>query len=56
MREPQICVPQIVTYIVVEKEMEYKGEQKVTFRRTVMQALELLWLAKRHVLGHSNID
>jgi len=36
-------VPQIVTYAVREKEWS----TKVSFGRTVMQALELLWLAKR---------
>ena len=29
---------------------------KISFGRTMMQALELLQLAKRHVSGRSNID
>jgi len=33
---------QKVTYVVVKKGMEHKGKQ-----RTMMQALELLWLTKR---------
>jgi len=44
-------VPQIVTYAVRDKGMEYKGEKKVSFGRTMMQALELLRLAKRHISG-----
>ena len=39
-------VPHIVTYTVKEKGMEY----------TMMQALELLGLAKRHVSGRSDIE
>jgi len=38
---------------------EKNGEQrraKVSFGRTMMQALELLRLAKRHVSGQSNIE
>jgi len=42
-------VPQIVTYVVREKGMEYKREQ----RWAMMQALELLRLAKRHISGWS---
>ena len=34
--------------------MEHKG--KVSFSRTMMQALEPLWLAKRHVSGHNDIE
>jgi len=40
------CVLQIVTYKAAEKGMEYKGEQRASFGRTMMQALELLQLAK----------
>jgi len=40
------CVPQIITNAIWEKGMEYKGEQKVSFGRTMMQAMELLRLAK----------
>jgi len=36
-----------------EKGMEHKG---VSFGRTMMQALELPWLAKMHVSGRKNID
>jgi len=38
---------------------ERNGEQRranVTFGRTMLQALELLLLAKRHMLGQSDID
>jgi len=35
--------------------MEYRGE-RVSFGRTMMQALELLQLAKRHISRQSNID
>ena len=33
--------------------MELKGEQ---FGKTMMQALELLWLAKRHVSRQSEVE
>jgi len=36
---------EIVTCAVVEKGMEHKGEK---FSKTVMQAMEFLWLAKRY--------
>ena len=38
---------------------ERNGEQrrtKISFVRTMMQALELLQLAKRHVSGQSDVD
>ena len=38
---------------------EKNGKQrrtKVSFGRTMMQALELLWLAKRHILGWSYVE
>jgi len=44
-----IQISQIVTYAVVEKGMENKG---VSF--VMMQALELLQLAKRHVSRRSD--
>ena len=44
-------VPQIVNYAVVEKQME----NKVRFNKAVMQALDLLQLAKKHTLGRSDI-
>jgi len=44
-----MSVPQIVTYVVEEKGLENKEGQN--FGRTMMQALELLWLAKRHISG-----
>ena len=34
----------------VEKGMELKGEQRWSFSRTIMQALELLQLARRHTI------
>ena len=43
--EAIMCTLQIVTYMIVEKGMENKGEQmrkKVNFGRTMMQAVELL--------------
>jgi len=45
-------IPQIVTYTVREKGMEYKREQ----RWALMQALELLQLAKRHISGQSDVE
>jgi len=39
--------------VVVEKGMEHKREQ---FGGTMMQELQLLWLAKRHVLGQRNVS
>ena len=36
--------------------MEYKGEKKVSFGITMMQALDLLQLAKRHVSRRSDIE
>ena len=47
---------QIVTYAVVEKGMEYKGKQKVSFGRTRMQALELLQMVERHVSERSDVE
>ena len=45
---------QIVTYAaaVVENGMENKSE----FGRTMMGALELQWLAKRHISAQSNVE
>ena len=40
------------TYAVVEKGMEYKCK----FGRTMIQALDLLYLAKRHISGRSDKD
>ena len=51
-----MCLPLIVTYAAVEKGMELKGEQKVSFGRTMMQAQELLQLAKRHVSGKATLN
>jgi len=48
-----VVLPQIITYTVVEKGMENKG---IRFGRTMMQALELQWLAKRHILGRNDIE
>jgi len=51
------CVPQIITYTVSEKGMEHKEEKRyVSFGRTTMQALELLWLTKRHISEQSDVD
>ena len=44
----------IITYVVVEKRMENKGNSKLS--RNMMQALELLWLMKKHVSGQSNVE
>ena len=44
---------QIVTNVAVEKGMELKG---ISFGRTMIQALELLRLAKRHVSGRSDVE
>jgi len=41
-----------VTYVVVEKGVELKGEQI----RAMTQAVELLLLAKRHVSGPSDVE
>ena len=49
-------VPQIVTYTVREKGMEYKKRTKVSFGGTMMQALELLWLVKKHISGRSDVE
>ena len=49
----------IITYAVVEKGMENKGQQrrtKVNFGRTMMWALELLWLAKKPISGRSDVE
>jgi len=52
------CVPLIVIYTAVERGMERKGKQRqaLSFGRTTMLALELLQLAKRHILGQSDIE
>jgi len=31
-------------------------EAKVSFDKAMMQVLELLWLAKRHILGQNNAN
>jgi len=43
--EATTSVLQIITYAVREKGVEHKGEQRGSFGRTMMQALELLRLA-----------
>jgi len=43
-----MCVPQIVTRAAAEKGIR---KTKVSFGKTIMQELELLWLAKRDILG-----
>jgi len=48
-------VPQIIIY-VVKKAMGHKGELIEGFGRTMMQTLELMQLAKRHILGRSGIE
>ena len=53
------ALPQIITNVVVKKGNKNKGEQrrtKVSFGRTMMRALELLRLAKRHIFRQSNIE
>jgi len=40
---------------VVEKGTAQR-RTKVSFDRTMMQALELLWLVKKYILGGSDID
>ena len=50
---------QVATYMVVEKGMEHKGEQrkiKISFGTNMMQALDLLQLAKRNISRRSNIE
>ena len=47
MKPYNMGAPQMVTYVVVEKGMEHKGEQK----QALMQALELMWLARKACLG-----
>ena len=45
--------------MAVEKGIEHKGEQrrtKVSFGKTMMQALELLRLAKRYIFGRINVE
>ena len=49
-------VPQVVTYAAVDKGMELKGEQIKPSVDTMMQALELLRLAKRHFSRQSNVE
>ena len=49
-------LPQIVTYVVVEKGIMNKGEQKVSFGTTMMRVLELQRLVKRHISGRSDIE
>ena len=49
-------VLQIVTNAVVEKRNGGQRRTKVHFSGTVMQALELLQLAKRHILGLSEVE
>jgi len=45
--EAIMCVPQIPTCVVREKGMECQEEQRVSLGRAMMQALELLRLAKK---------
>ena len=45
-------LPQIVTYMVVEKGMENNGK----FGKTMIRALELLWLVKRHILRKGSVE
>ena len=54
--KPQSGITTNVTYVVVEKGMENIGKIKVSFCRTMMRALELQWLAKRHISGQSDIE
>jgi len=49
-----MLIPQIVT-----GKGERNGAQskiKVSFGRTMIQALELLWLVKRHISGRSDVE
>jgi len=49
--------PQIITYSAARvKGMKHKGKTNVSFGRIMMQALELLQLAKRHISGQSNVE
>ena len=54
--EAIMCIPQIITYMVREKGMYSTNETKVSFSRTMVQALELLQLAKRLISGQSNVE
>jgi len=49
-------VPQIVTYAVVDKRNQEQRRTKVSVGRTMMRALELQRLAKRHISGWSNVE
>ena len=52
-----MCVLQIITYMAVDKEMELKGEKRyISFGKTMMQALELIQLAKRYISRRSNVE
>jgi len=48
-------VSRIVIYAAVERKMEHK-EEKGKLGRTMMQVLELLQLAERHISRQSNIE
>ena len=39
-----------------EERNEAQRRTKVSFGSTTMQALEMLWLAKRHISGQSNVE
>ena len=50
-RSHGVVLTQIVTYVVLEKGIENKG-----FGRTMIWALELEWLVKRHISGWSDVE
>jgi len=52
-RSHDMELPQIVTYMVLEKGIGKQSRTKVSFGRTMIQAL---WLAKRHISGQSDED
>ena len=48
-------VPQIIIYAAKGQRNVVQRKTLVSFGRTMMQGLELLQLAKRHVSGQSNV-
>ena len=60
---PKSCTEALTCVNTAYCHLRGKGEMngvqrraKVSFGRTMMQALELLWLAKRHISGRSDVE
>ena len=60
---PKSCTDDLYNARTTNRYLRGKGERngvqrrtEVNFVRTMMQALELLWLVKRHVSGQSDIE